>query len=341
MITKKQRKQKRHTTIRRLCHQALAATLITGSLMGTGLLGNKVVYGDVGTDADNIKEALQQNNKLKEALKKVSDPRTLLALFAVVSGDTSLDDESLQLVTTKLGAISGKFVFGSGNHSNRKILVAEIKERILALAEAKKEITETKQELKTVAKDLETEKLKNGILSDELKGSREAHKLLSKAVNVLEEEIRKEQQKTKSAEETAQQATTEKEKAEKDAKTAQQESEQANQRAEKAKQEAEKAKTALETQKQKLEQEIKQAQKSKTEAEQKLKELQESSMKNDTAAQQLKKEKEALETKLQDLQKQAKEKSTEIEKLKQELENNKNNSGQLGQQEQKLKEQLN
>ncbi|HEK9113789.1 TPA: hypothetical protein SUB59_001666, partial [Streptococcus equi subsp. equi] len=50
MITKKQRKLKRHTTIRRLCHQALAATLITGSLMGTGLLGNKVVYGDMKSD---------------------------------------------------------------------------------------------------------------------------------------------------------------------------------------------------------------------------------------------------------------------------------------------------
>ncbi|HEL0131707.1 TPA: cell surface protein, partial [Streptococcus equi subsp. zooepidemicus] len=235
MITKKQRKQKRHTTIRRLCHQALAATLITGSLMGTGLVRNKVVYGDVGTDADNIEKVLKENSgKLSEELKKVTDPKTLFGLFAILSGDFGLDTESSTLVTTKLSALLSYFNVGVKNNSNRKVLIEEIKSRILALAEAKKEITETKQELKTVAKDLETEKLKNGILSDELKGSREAHKLLSKAVNVLEEEIRKEQQKTKSAEETAQQATTEKEKAEKDAKTAQQESEQANQRAEKA-----------------------------------------------------------------------------------------------------------
>lgn len=41
---------KRQSNIRRLCHQALAATLITGSLIGTGLLGNKVVYGDMSAD---------------------------------------------------------------------------------------------------------------------------------------------------------------------------------------------------------------------------------------------------------------------------------------------------
>lgn len=48
---------KRQSNIRRLCHQALAATLITGSLMGTGLLGNKVVYGSVSTDAERIENS--------------------------------------------------------------------------------------------------------------------------------------------------------------------------------------------------------------------------------------------------------------------------------------------
>ncbi|HEK9520339.1 TPA: cell surface protein, partial [Streptococcus equi subsp. equi] len=70
MITKKQRKLKRHTTIRRLCHQALAATLITGSLMGTGLLGNKVVYGDMKSDAKKVLATLQKGNH-KQELKKV------------------------------------------------------------------------------------------------------------------------------------------------------------------------------------------------------------------------------------------------------------------------------
>ncbi|HEL1226424.1 TPA: cell surface protein, partial [Streptococcus equi subsp. zooepidemicus] len=78
MITKKQRKQKRHTTIRRLCHQALAATLITGSLMGTGLVGNKVVYGDVNSEIEKIKNVLKQesdnSSTLTETLKDLENP---------------------------------------------------------------------------------------------------------------------------------------------------------------------------------------------------------------------------------------------------------------------------
>ncbi|HEL1371675.1 TPA: cell surface protein, partial [Streptococcus equi subsp. zooepidemicus] len=101
MITKKQRKQKRHTTIRRLCHQALAATLITGSLMGTGLVGNKVVYGDVKKDADNIKKVLEENKgKLSEELKKVTDFNTLLVLFSILSGDVSLSSSNLSSAIT-------------------------------------------------------------------------------------------------------------------------------------------------------------------------------------------------------------------------------------------------
>lgn len=101
---------KRQSNIRRLCHQALAATLITGSLMGTGLLGNKVVYGSVSIDADYIKKFLGTSDKnLEEALKNVTDPKTLFGLFAILSGDFGLDEESTSLTINELSGLVQDF----------------------------------------------------------------------------------------------------------------------------------------------------------------------------------------------------------------------------------------
>ncbi|HEL1243466.1 TPA: cell surface protein, partial [Streptococcus equi subsp. zooepidemicus] len=280
---------KRQSNIRRLCHQALAATLITGSLMGTGLLGNKVVYGN--DDIDKINQALNggRTYSLESVLEHLEDPEILLGLFAIISQNTDLDPKGSSSVFTSFGELIEKFnVRKSGNINlnlgNQKAVVNEIRRRILVL---------------------EKEKLQNGILTHELNASREAHKEVSKLLNELGEKFHKATVEKKQAEKDAQQAKAEKEKAEKDAKTAQQESEQAKKaanqaetekkkaeseantakldsqraqeeanklrgEAEKAKQEAEKAKKDLEIQKQKLEQEIKQATEAKTEAEQKL-----------------------------------------------------------------------
>lgn len=223
MITKKQRKQKSHSSIRRLCHQTLAATLITGSLMGTGLLGNKVVYGDVEQDVEQIKKVVQlpNNGGLKPVLERVSDLKTLFGLFAIISADINLDSESAKLVTSGPLATIINYFNDKRQSNNRKAVIEEIKKRVLSLESAKKneqtakkETEQTKQELNTTKeqlnrsiksaaeaaekakqeiekgkKALETEKLQNGILSRELNASREAHRTVSEISNELEKNL--------------------------------------------------------------------------------------------------------------------------------------------------------
>ncbi|HEL0791884.1 TPA: cell surface protein, partial [Streptococcus equi subsp. zooepidemicus] len=232
---------KRQSNIRRLCHQALAATLITGSLMGTGLLGNKVVYGDVSSDADSIKKVLTSGENLKESLQKVTDPKTLFGLFAILSGDFGLDNESDNLVITTLSDLVSDFSKSGNNSNNRKAVIEEIKRRVLSLESAKKNEQIAKKEAEKNKKDLETEKLQNGILSRDLNASREAHRVLSKLFDDLEEKFAKAKIDKKQAEEQAKKAITAKEKAEKDVKTAQQESEQAKKAADQAETDKKKA----------------------------------------------------------------------------------------------------
>lgn len=160
MITKKQRKQKSHSSIRRLCHQTLAATLITGSLMGTGLLGNKVVYGDVEQDVEQIKKVVQlpNNGGLKPVLERVSDLKTLFGLFAIISADINLDSESAKLVTSGPLATIINYFNDKRQSNNRKAVIEEIKKRVSALEEAQKLETKAKAE-KQIAEN-ELKKLK-------------------------------------------------------------------------------------------------------------------------------------------------------------------------------------
>ncbi|HEL1018519.1 TPA: cell surface protein, partial [Streptococcus equi subsp. zooepidemicus] len=262
---------KRQSNIRRLCHQALAATLITGSLMGTGLLGSKVVYGDVSEDADSIQKTLTSGGKLEESLKKVTNPKTLFGLFAILTSDFNLDNESSTLVSTKLSALLNYFNTSKANNSpNRKAVIEEIKRRVLELEKAQEAEKKAEEALKT-------EKLERQSLNRELEGTRKALKLVIENSHKLEQQLATEQQKVQQvqdkakkaqeeasqAEETAQQAKSEKEKAENEAKNAreeanaarldsqraQEESNKLRGEAEKAKQEAEKSKKDLEIQK--------------------------------------------------------------------------------------------
>lgn len=119
---------KRQSNIRRLCHQALAATLITGSLMGTGLLGSKVVYGDMSADVKKIEQVLQSDSgKLKTVLGQISDPNTLFALFAIISADVNIDPESFSFILN--GPITPLLSYfnNPNKNDNRKAVVNEIK----------------------------------------------------------------------------------------------------------------------------------------------------------------------------------------------------------------------
>src|SRR3712207_2211595 len=101
---------KRQSNIRRLCHQALAATLITGSLMGTGLLGNKVVYGDVSEDVNALRQTLSNNRaSLKDALHKVKDTNTLIGLLMIISSDTNIKVPGVEALSGPLAALAGNF----------------------------------------------------------------------------------------------------------------------------------------------------------------------------------------------------------------------------------------
>ncbi|HEK9106315.1 TPA: cell surface protein, partial [Streptococcus equi subsp. equi] len=228
MITKKQRKLKRHTTIRRLCHQALAATLITGSLMGTGLLGNKVVYGDMKSDAKKVLATLQKGNhkqELKKVLRTIGDD-SLLLLWLLVSGDSNLDESNKSfdyLSIWNTGSRVGKvispteyFKQESKNTENRQAVYSEFKQRVEERSKKAKEATEAlnqKAQLEATVKNI----------NEELEKTREGFKVVSENSNKLEKQLMAEKIKTRTAEETAKQAKTDKEKAEAEAKKAKEE----------------------------------------------------------------------------------------------------------------------
>ncbi|MCD3512037.1 hypothetical protein KP775_11815 [Streptococcus equi subsp. equi] len=69
MITKNRETKKTHNN-QTPVSSSPSSYLITGSLMGTGLLGNKVVYGDMKSDAKKVLATLQKGNH-KQELKKV------------------------------------------------------------------------------------------------------------------------------------------------------------------------------------------------------------------------------------------------------------------------------
>ncbi|NBK48942.1 cell surface protein, partial [Streptococcus equi] len=225
---------KRQSNIRRLCHQALAATLITGSLIGTGLLGNKVVYGDMSADVKKIEQVLQSDSgKLKTVLGQISDPNTLFALFAIISADVNIDPESFSFILN--GPITPLLSYfnNPNKNDNRKAVVNEIKKRVSALEQA--------QKLETKAK------IEKQIAESELEKTRNAFKVTIENLHKLEGLLDTEKQKTRKVEEDYQQAKTDKEKAEADkrnaetkARTAEEEAKQATADKEKAETEAKK-----------------------------------------------------------------------------------------------------
>lgn len=212
---------KRQSNIRRLCHQALAATLITGSLMGTGLLGNKVVYGNVGEDVNTLRQTLSNSGaSLKDALHKIKDTNTPIGLLMIISSDADISVPGVQALSGPLATLVSNFNKNDLNKENRNAVLIEIQYRLKLLKQATTENGELKY-------NLEKEKLEKQTLNRELVKSREAHRTVSEISNELEKKLKRAIVDKKQAEEQAKKATAAKEKAEKDTKTAQQESEQA------------------------------------------------------------------------------------------------------------------